>query len=130
MGGVGKVRWGTGAEYSFLTVAMLCLLMIAIGLELLRRAIAVRKLSESAASCAALFPLWWGGGLCVFLLRMAKASMKRYSMFPDWRLSSRSRISDRREVLSRLCTFVGAKTNNSRWKRSHQKGADESVVWE
>ena len=39
-------------------------------------------------------------------------------------------MTEATEVLSRLCKWVGARMSNSMWKSSHQKGAEESIVWE
>ena len=45
-------------------------------------------------------------------------------MSPEKAASIRSRMHICIELLSRLCFVVGAKISMSRWRRSHQNGAD------
>lgn len=81
-------------------------------------------MSESAASCAALLPLLWGGGDDVFLLLIENASLKIISIRPDWTSSSRWEMIVLM-VSSLRCFFdVGARMSSSRCTNNHQNGAD------
>ena len=81
-------------------------------------------MSASAASCAARFSVWCGGGCDVFRLVMFDASEKSVLIFPLWKSARRWRMVWAMEVLSRFFLGVGARLRYSRWTKSHQNGAD------
>ncbi len=88
---------------------------------------AVRYPSQSAARWALLsWPEYVDWEFCV-RCRTSIAEFKRYSMSPENVASILSRMDAWMNELLHWCRLDGAKINMSRWRRSHQKGADVST---
>ena len=101
--------------------------MVAVGVSRQALAVAVRKLSESAASWAALSPGRVGRSEGADQLETFIASSYSCWMSPRRQSVMRWRMSLLIDKSSRCSWGVGARMSISRWQRSHQNGAGSAV---
>jgi len=104
-----------------------CAPIVAMGLLLHTRACAARKLSLSAASCAARLSSRSGLSVGAFQLETPIASLNTSSTAPARMLAMRWAMVWLMLVPSLLSLAEGARTRHLRCTSSHQKGAGE---WE